>query len=102
MSFACDCSCDSDNYPEFYVEEYPISRKEHECCECGELIKKGQKYQKVAGKWDGDFQTYKTCMTCVKIRDTYCPNGSYFTGLADLICDCLGFDYRKPEIDEEE
>jgi len=102
MSFACDCSCDVDDYPEFYVEEYPVARKEHKCCECGEMIKKGQKYQKAIGKWDGDFDTYKTCMTCLKIREAYCPNGSYFGGLAEAISDCLGFDYRDGDIDEDE
>ncbi len=95
MSFACDCSSDHDYYPDFFVEEWPVAKKEHKCCECGEAIKPGQKYHKVAGKWEGDFSTYKTCMPCHNIREHYCPHGYVFGELAEQISNCLEFDYRK-------
>ena len=95
MSISCDCSVDCDIYADFYKETYPKAKKEHCCCECGEIIKPGQKYQRVVGSWEGDFSSFATCATCDNIREHYCPNGSIFGGLAEAIQNCLGFDYRK-------
>lgn len=99
--FACDCSCDCGDTPEFYEETYPVAKKRHQCCECREVINPGEKYERVAGKWEGDFLTFKTCMTCVNIRDHYCPHGSIFGELAEQISNCLGFDYRE-QVDEDD
>ena len=63
------CVCvDIDISPEIYNSETRTARKEHMCCECGDFIQKGQKYEYVNGKWDGDWSTFKTCITCVNIR----------------------------------
>lgn len=94
MSITCDCSRDDGELPEFSVEEFHIARKEHKCCECGEIIKPGQKYQKISGLWDGHFSRFKTCMPCYNIRENYCSNGYIFGGLAEEIRECFGFDYR--------
>jgi len=90
----CDCSIDFGDYPEFYREEYPKARKTYRCCECGENIEPGQKYHKVVGKWDGDFEIYRTCMTCYHIRKDYCPNGFIFGELAEVVYECLGVKLR--------
>jgi hypothetical protein len=45
------------------------ARKQHKCCECYVIIKAGDIYEKVVGKWDGEFCTFKTCKICVEIRD---------------------------------
>jgi hypothetical protein len=95
MSFSCDCSNDGGTPPELYNEEYPTARKEHKCCECGGVIKPGQKYHKAKGMWEGEFRTYKTCMPCNNIREHYCSYGFVFTELAEQIMNCLEFDYRK-------
>ena len=101
MSISCDCSCDHDYCPEFFAESFPVARKGHKCCECGEEINPGQKYSKETGKWEGEFRTYKTCMPCYRIRERYCPNGYIYGNLAEQLFNCLGFDYRY-EVDEEE
>lgn len=100
MSISCDCSRDDGEMPDFYHDSFPVARKAHTCCECGENIKPGQKYQKFIGKWYGEVSTYKTCMPCYNIREKYCPYGYIFTGLREAIGDCLGFDYT--DVPEEE
>lgn len=97
----CDCS---DIYageygPDCIRETYPVARKPHQCCECRETIQKGEKYEYVRGCWEGSFETYKTCMTCVNIRDAYCGSAFVYGELAETISECMGFWY--PDDPEE-
>ena len=62
-----DCFCDYDA-PEFYRKEIRIARKAHRCYECGGAILPGEKFECVAGMWEGDFSTFKTCGRCCDIR----------------------------------
>lgn len=101
MSISCDCSVDGYDYPEFYSEEFPTARKTYKCCECHQDIKPGQKYHRAHGKWDGRWETYRTCMPCYNIREHYCPGGYIFTMLRDTIRECLDFDYLRIPDEEE-
>lgn len=69
--------------PEFFDANWPIARKQHKCCECGQPIHTGEKYGKFTGKWAGRMDTYKQHLDCEKacvyIRDKF--NGG----------DCIGF-----------
>jgi len=68
------CSCTIDTYYEsntFYDESTIRARKPHACCECGDIIKAGDKYKKARGMTDGRFWEYKTCLTCVEIRSCF-------------------------------
>jgi hypothetical protein len=47
---------------------YPKANKDHRCCECSGEIKRGEKYQKVKGCWDGKWHTFKTCEDCADLR----------------------------------
>lgn len=49
----------------------PTARKEHHCTECDEVIPIGVKYERTEGLWDAHWQTYKTCLSCVEIRDHF-------------------------------
>ncbi len=56
---------------EFRKDEEPTARKEHECCECGRIVKIGEKYSYFFGVWqDFDFGAHrfvgahKTCLEC--------------------------------------
>lgn len=80
---------------EVYSETFPIARKIHKCCECGQDIQPHQKYHKYRGCWDGTWDTFKTCMTCYRIRNTYCFNGFIFGELQDILQDCLDINYLK-------
>lgn len=79
------CYCDYDG-PEFVSTDTRTARKQHTCCECGHVIALGEKYEHVAGKWDGKLDTFDTCEMCVDLRDALADyNGGCFQygGLAD-------------------
>jgi hypothetical protein len=99
---ACDCSIDNfEDRPSFSREQWRVARKPHVCCECREVIEPGSKYEYVAGCWSGEWDEFKTCETCVRIREWYCASGWNYGGLAEQIYECLEFDYRTvPEDDE--
>lgn len=59
---------DNAEYPEFCSEQTHIARKQHRCGECKRTIEAGEKYHVTSGKWDGEFQAYKTCAHCVSAR----------------------------------
>jgi hypothetical protein len=60
------------------------ARKEHACCECIIPILPGARYEHVSGVWDGDPSSFKTCSSCVEIRDHFaCGNGYVFGMLWD-------------------
>jgi hypothetical protein len=106
----CDCSCDEGERVRCSRVTIRTARKPHQCCECGEPIVPGQRYEDATGiDCDGDAYGYSTCLTCKAIREHYCPHGFIYSCLAEMIRDCLGFDYRalpKPkearEIDAED
>lgn len=53
--------------------------KEHRCTECRETIPKGARYERTKGLWDGAWSTYKTCLSCVEIRNHFaCGHGWLF------------------------
>jgi hypothetical protein len=66
------CSCDFDDYPEFFDLKIRKARKEHRCCECSTTIRVGDQYEYVVGKWDGDINDFRTCLICSQIRNDYC------------------------------
>lgn len=54
------------------------ARKPYLCTECRETIAVGQKYECTNGKWEDSFNTYRTCLSCVEIRDHFACNGWLF------------------------
>lgn len=62
-----DCWCDYDP-PEFWSSAIRTARKPHRCDECPRTIAPGEQYEAVAGKWEGYFDTFKTCARCLDIR----------------------------------
>ncbi|MFA5053175.1 MAG: hypothetical protein WC565_03915 [Parcubacteria group bacterium] len=92
---SCDCSTDDGERPSICRIEWRKARKPHKCCECGDTIAKGQRYEHVSGLWDGNWDRHDTCATCVAIRERYCPHGWIYGSLAEQIEECLDFDYRE-------
>ena len=86
MSCTCEIEIDHDGGPTFYSGSDPVARKPHKCCECRRTIQPGERYERVSGLWDGDFEEFKTCYDCVSMRSalfcTYCF-GSLWSDLAD-------------------
>jgi len=63
------CIYDDDGErPEFAHTTRPRARKEYHCCECSRNIKPGEVYERVAGKWDGEVSTVRTCIVCTNVR----------------------------------
>ncbi len=54
--------------------------KAHVCTECRETIPKGARYELAKGLWDGSWSTYKTCLSCVEIRDHFACESGYLFG----------------------
>ena len=69
------------------------ARKEHRCCECGEAIQPGRKYERDVVAFDGDFSTYKTCARCANIRRDYFRSWVYGE-CVEAFHETHGFDYR--------
>lgn len=61
--------------PECFSRKRPRARKEHRCTECRETIEPGQQYEHASGIWDGSPDSFKTCLSCVEIRDHFACNG---------------------------
>jgi hypothetical protein len=91
--YYCDCSVDVDSEaaldPCFMVQRR--ARKAYVCCECGELISRGQEYEHTKGLVDGRWDTYRTCLPCVRMRESFCPGGWPFGYLGETIKECLGW-----------
>lgn len=67
---------------DFYSEKTPRAGKPHTCCECGDVIPKGDVHHYASGKSDGVFWDYRTCAACDEIRRTfYCGGGAVFSWL---------------------
>jgi hypothetical protein len=64
----------------FYRRTERRAAKEHRCFECREPIPKGAKYEHVAGKWDHSVLTFRTCLSCVEIRDHFACESGYVYG----------------------
>ena len=56
---------------EFFEITEPKARKPHKCYECGIMINPGDRYERVAGKWEGEFATFETCLFCVEVRKVF-------------------------------
>ena len=77
MSCFCVYTDDGDR-AEFYTEKKVKARKSHKCSECKKEIRRGEIYERVTGKWDGEIDTYKTCKTCLNILNEFFCEGRIF------------------------
>ncbi len=71
----CPLSSNDGESPTCHSSRAIKAVKEHRCCECGETITKGTRYECVRGMWDHRWSTYKTCLSCVEIRDHFSCDG---------------------------
>jgi hypothetical protein len=87
------CGCDYDE-PEFCDTTWPKARKEHRCYECGYAIKRGEQYERVTGKWNGEMSTFATCERCADLRGSLAEfNGGCFC-YGGLVEDYGGYLYQ--------
>lgn len=71
----CPLSGVGDEGPTCHTSKLRRARKEHQCSECSEAILPGQRYEYQSGIWDGRPDTFKTCLSCVEIRDHFSCDG---------------------------
>jgi hypothetical protein len=57
------CSCDMEVYDPFVSREQ-FARKEHVCCDCGGIIRKGERYLVHGGAFDGNWEMHNRCPDC--------------------------------------
>lgn len=57
--------------PQAFNQERRTARKQHSCCECHQPINVGTEYEHCSGIWDGTPDSFKTCLSCVEIREDY-------------------------------
>ena len=92
----CDCVT-----PSAFNEIMRKAKKEHNCCECRQKIKPGEKYQYCSGVWDGVPDSYKTCLLCVNLRGNYANEAEQdvaFEGLKEAISGEFYFNYGINEL----
>lgn len=77
------CYC-SDEYPEFANTAVVKARKPHRCEECGEIIPIGERYERTAGKFEGQMFTTCVCVGCAAW-------GHAFAQVTRLVCGCSGW-----------
>lgn len=53
---------------EFASEREVTARTLHQCGECFRTIQPGERYQRAAGSWEGEFWSMTTCAHCAAIR----------------------------------
>lgn len=59
------CGYDADCPTATLEDGWRKARKEHKCCACHEMIRKGDHYHFLAGIWDGEsFARFKHCARC--------------------------------------
>lgn len=69
MFDACICAI----YDEFTIllaRRRLKSRKEHKCIECKCTIQPGDIYERDVTLFEKEFETFKTCLVCVRIRES--------------------------------
>jgi hypothetical protein len=76
---------------EFSTTTFPRARASWTCLECGRTIRPGERYEKIRGKFEGEFVTYRTCIGCQRLRDDLrCCGGA----LDEVVRECFGVGIR--------
>lgn len=76
MTATCCPLSSNDGYSaDAFAAKVRRARKAHVCFECREAIAPGDKYEYASGVWDGEPRAYKSCLSCVEIRDHFACEG---------------------------
>ncbi len=63
-----ECYCDYGDAPSVYCATTHKARVRHSCYECGKSIIPGEKYERAAMLYEGMWDTNKTCVRCLDVR----------------------------------
>ncbi len=78
MSVVCCPLSSGENYADHASVSKIRARKAHHCVECREAIAIKDEYERYVLIGDGSASTYKTCLSCVEIRDHFACDGWLF------------------------
>jgi len=81
------CLIDSEHggsTPSELHEKIRKARKTYRCCECGCTISPGERYEYASGRWDGEYDQYRTCLPCREIRNRFMAVWTYTALWSDL------------------
>ncbi|MBH8566696.1 hypothetical protein I8748_31865 [Nostoc sp. CENA67] len=89
------CDCEMPDYDDeegeyLYDDKEVVADKSLVCCECSHPIGVGTIYKYIRGCWDGDWQVFATCLTCVALGDRFAKETDCcypFGGLYDELID---------------
>ena len=81
MSCAISIGGDCDGHAAFSNLQMAKARKVYKCCECGDSIAPGERYERFTANFDGEFCSYKTCIACADIRESFSDVAIYGGGL---------------------
>ena len=76
---------DSVESPAFHDVRIMRAKRDYRCCECGQIILSGERYERAVGKWDGEIDTFRTCLPCSRIRKDFFCTYSYTQMWEDLV-----------------
>jgi len=62
-----------------------IARKPHTCGECNAEIEVGEEYEIDATVFEKDFETFKTCLPCLRVRNSLFRCGWFYGYIWDEI-----------------
>lgn len=71
-------SSDDGEHASVFTKKTVKAAKPHTCFECREPIPKEARYEWIKGLWSGAWDTYRTCLSCVEIRDHFACEGYVF------------------------
>ncbi len=69
------------------------ARKDYVCCECGDAIPAGSKYEDFWGVYDGQWDNHRTCARCAQVAIDFF-RGRIFGQMVEYFSEDHGFDYR--------
>lgn len=75
MAATCCPLSGCDEYATFYDTDIRTARKEHKCFECGEAIPARAKYEHISMLFDGSWDSFKLCLSCMEIGDHFNCDG---------------------------
>lgn len=74
----CTCEFDGESWP---IEDGTIMEAEFEgieCCECGQYLEEGDKFEIQIWVNEGNIDAYATCVPCARIRESLFQCGWVF------------------------
>lgn len=72
---ACCPLQEPDEYARVYKREQRRARKEHECYECRDAIKRGELHHHISMLFDDGWSSWRECLLCAEIGDHFACGG---------------------------